>query len=44
MWLGCEHRGRHFGNTGYFNIRRGTDELAIESMAFSAEVKYVKDH
>mmetsp|Transcript_14109 Transcript_14109/g.31296 ORF Transcript_14109/g.31296 Transcript_14109/m.31296 type:complete len:437 (+) Transcript_14109:65-1375(+) len=30
--------GRHFGETGYFRVRRGTDEIAIESMAVSADV------
>lgn len=28
--------GRHFGETGYFRVRRGTDEIAIESMAITA--------
>ena len=37
-WTVRNSWGRHFGNTGYFNIRRGTDELAIESMAFTASV------
>ena len=30
--------GRHFGETGYFRVRRGTDEIAIESMAVVADV------
>lgn len=30
--------GRHFGETGYFRVRRGTDEIAIESMAVTADV------
>eukprot|EP01052_Picozoa_sp_SAG31_P019590 SAG31_NODE_1435_length_8356_cov_148.657503_2_plen_379_part_00 len=30
--------GRHFGETGYFRVRRGTDEIAIESMAMSADI------
>ena len=30
--------GRHFGETGYFRCRRGTDEMAIESMAMSADI------
>jgi len=30
--------GRHFGETGYFRIRRGTDEIAIESMAITAKL------
>ena len=30
--------GRHFGETGYFRVRRGTDEIAIESMAVMADV------
>jgi len=30
--------GRHFGETGYFRVRRGTDELSIESMAVVADV------
>ena len=30
--------GRHFGETGYFRVRRGTDEIAIESMAVAADV------
>jgi len=37
-WTVRNSWGRHFGNTGYFNIRRGTDELAIESMAFYSSV------
>mgnify|MGYP003571713511 CR=1 FL=1 len=27
------HAGTSWGEGGYFRIRRGTDELAIESMA-----------
>ena len=30
--------GRHFGETGYFRVRRGTDEISIESMAVVADV------
>jgi len=30
--------GRHFGETGYFRVRRGTDEISIESMAVAADV------
>lgn len=30
--------GRHFGETGYFRVRRGTDEISIESMAVSVDV------
>ena len=30
--------GRHFGETGYFRVRRGTDEISIESMAVYADV------
>jgi hypothetical protein len=30
--------GRHFGETGYFRCKRGTDEMAIESMAFAADI------
>jgi len=30
--------GRHFGETGYFRVRRGTDEISIESMAVTADV------
>ena len=30
--------GRHFGETGYFRVRRGTDEIAIESMAMAADI------
>ena len=30
--------GRHFGETGYFRVGRGTDEIAIESMAVVADV------
>ena len=31
-------RGRHFGETGYFRVRRGTDEISIESMAMAADI------
>ena len=41
-WTVRNSWGRHFGNTGYFNIRRGTDELAIESMAFITGVVIVE--
>jgi len=30
--------GRHFGETGYFRVRRGTDEISIESMAVAVDV------
>jgi len=30
--------GRHFGETGYFRVRRGTDEISIESMAVATDV------
>jgi hypothetical protein len=30
--------GRHFGESGYFRVRRGTDEIAIEAMAVSAKL------
>ena len=30
--------GRHFGETGYFRVRRGTDEISIESMAVASDV------
>jgi cathepsin C len=30
--------GRHFGETGYFRVRRGTDEISIESMAVSSDM------
>ena len=30
--------GRHFGETGYFRVRRGTDEISIESMAISTDM------
>ena len=30
--------GRHFGETGYFRVRRGTDEIAIESMAVATDM------
>ena len=30
--------GRHFGETGYFRVRRGTDEISIESMAVASNI------
>lgn len=35
-WIVKNSWGRHFGLTGYFYVRRSTDEIAIESMALSA--------
>lgn len=35
-WIVKNSWGRHFGDGGYFNIRRGTDECGIESMAVAA--------
>ena len=35
-WIVKNSWGRHFGLTGYFYVRRSTDEIAIESMAVSA--------
>jgi hypothetical protein len=37
-WIVKNSWGRHFGLTGYFYVRRSTDEIAIESMALSAGV------
>jgi cathepsin C len=30
--------GRHYGETGYFRVRRGTDEIAIESLGVVSDV------
>eukprot|EP00299_Pterocystis_sp_00344_P015480 c7733_g1_i1.p1 GENE.c7733_g1_i1~~c7733_g1_i1.p1 ORF type:complete len:468 (-),score=91.48 c7733_g1_i1:28-1386(-) len=37
-WKAKNSWGRHFGETGYFRVRRGTDEIAIESMAIASSV------
>jgi cathepsin C len=30
--------GRHFGETGFFRVRRGQDDLSIESMAVASDI------
>jgi C1A family cysteine protease len=43
-WIVKNSWGRHFGLTGYFYVRRSTDEIAIESMALSAGVPHCLRH
>eukprot|EP01051_Picozoa_sp_SAG22_P005959 SAG22_NODE_372_length_11551_cov_20.656741_13_plen_121_part_00 len=31
--------GRHFGSSGYFRVRRGRDDIAIESTTVSADTR-----